>query len=1541
MKRQTVAASAALSITFMSLLIIDALYAAVPVRSNSDYASIPPFVSESATPNILILMDNSGSMTNRACESSSCGKLPDGTTSNTVVFTATTTYSGLFDPLTCYAYNSTNNRFEFSSTKSPVSVGTKCTSSEWDGNFVNWGTFRRFDAVKKAMIGGDCYLIAPVTARNVDGTCPPSGSPSKITIKAQTKFDSTGAGHETACNGSPCDNTNGVPSGSYDGRVPATVTSGTPALLYLHVRGGTSGMQGTFCVDNDRKAPGDTQTACNVNGDGSSESDGFTEKQFTIRLAVDSEPTGVIQQVGKKARFGLMEFKDGSAADGGRVLTGIGSRQSINFADNGVETFNTNTAAMIDAVEESYPATWTPLSESLYEAIRYFAQIQSNIDPNNYVYPIAYSGTGSGGVGFQTTGAGSVGSSEISALTGTETCPAGYISNACGRDPYFFGSNHTPPWATPSKQITCCKSYIMIFTDGEPTMDDNGKVPAVLRDDPLGATHHASGVPSGIHGLHCTGGNTTIHLPNGTCNTNAATLATTLIGNPSASPATIGEHKTDYADSGSHYLDDVAYWGHTVDLRPDAGGNNPCGTGPFTIPVINVAGHCLAGNQNVTVYTFFAFGNIAGRELLMQTAKQGAFEDSNGNNKPDLRSEYDKEDNYTGAPTPDGIPDAYFESSNVDDLEQRLLATISSILKKSSSGTSASVLASSSTGEGAAYQAYFYPGHPDNPEVKWTGYVQGFFVDALGNLREDTVNDGKLDLRSDYIIKMEFNGNDVVVKRYVDANADGKADLSDTNGDGTPDTAVAVSPDILLKDVKGIWEAGKQLSGKDPDTRKIYTWSDQNNDGNVDSAEWLDFTTANASKLKPYLRASTSGDYTAANIIKFIRGESVTNLRNRQIVAGGDIWKLGDAINSTPTIVGAPKERYDVIYGDDTYGEFYRTWRNRRQVAYVGANDGMLHAFNAGFYHRGVSGVHNGCFTANISDNCATQTSVNLGNELWGFIPMQLLPHLKWLADPNYQHTYYVDLKPKVTDVRIFCNGAGSVTPPGTCIDGQSGVSHPGGWGTILIGGFRFGGSCKNCTVGAPPMQVQDDFDYPTNGSLTDANDTRTFYSAYFVLDITDPDAPGGPKLLWIFTNDSLGLTTSYPTVLRVKPACTGANCKIDSTNAGWYAVFGSGPTSYRVEDATTGLKQAAKLFAVNLAVGPGGTANSNVTTINLGAYTNALAGDVITVDTDLDYRVNVAYSGTVIHDGTLPWRGNLFRLTMNCTGTACHQPAQWGASPGATNPVSTAVIDKFGGTEVGPIPSAPTVTKDDSNKIWLFFGTGRYYNSDDKLTTEQQRFYGVKDPFLSGNCATESTCSSNLTLLNVTGTAVCSTCTTLSQVSGGTTGVTTFDNLITKISGNPAASIPELNGWVTNLLFPDSAAPRERVTVSPTLLGGVVFFPSFVPIKDYCDTKSDGYLYGLFYLTGTANKESVVGTADVGTNKVNSTNISMGQGQMAQVGIHIGAEGSGSNGSNNGGGCQGGTSVIGQSSSGAIASACVKTQSAWSRYLSWNKQRL
>ncbi|MDA2912132.1 hypothetical protein MYX04_14530, partial [Nitrospiraceae bacterium AH_259_D15_M11_P09] len=204
------------------------------------------------------------------------------------------------------------------------------------------------------------------------------------------------------------------------------------------------------------------------------------------------------------------------------------------------------------------------------------------------------------------------------------------------------------------------------------------------------------------------------------------------------------------------------------------------------------------------------------------------------------------------------------------------------------------------------------------------------------------------------------------------------------------------------------------------------------------------------------------------------------------------VWKLGDPIHSSPTVVGAPRERYDVIYGDSTYTDYFKKYKDRRQVVYVGANDGMLHAFNAGFYHRGddpgtTTAIEHGWFTTTATGVTNTPP---LGDELWGFIPQELLPHLRWLAQGDYTHVYYVDLKPKITDARIFADD----------------TAHPKGWGTILIGGLRMGGSCGNCPAGeAPPMSVTADF-----GS---GSETRTFYSAYFVLDITDPEQD--PTLLW------------------------------------------------------------------------------------------------------------------------------------------------------------------------------------------------------------------------------------------------------------------------------------------------------------------------------------------------------------------------------------------------------------------------------------------
>ncbi|MBH0197102.1 MAG: hypothetical protein HP494_16305, partial [Nitrospira sp.] len=593
----------------------------------------------------------------------------DCTDPGDVTFTNTTNYSGYFEPLRCYTYdNGADKRFEPATAK--ASLNTACSNTEWDGNFLNWATFRRFDALKKSMIGGDCFV-----ARAADGTCPTNGTPALKTIRAQA----AGINTEQVLVGY----NGGVGANTYVGRIPLADRTGNPDPIYI----GTDAAY--FCVDDGNSFDANC-------------TDSYSLRKYELKIGYSTEPTGVIQQIGPQARFGLFEFKP--AGDGARMLVGVGSRQSIDFSGTSVETFDTNTAAMVDAVQESFPSTWTPLAESIYETMRYVAQINSTYLAGAYVYPIAYAGGISNGVGFQGAGVGSIGASEISVLTPPEVCPAGYIANACGRDPFFFGSNHTPAWASTSVQVACCKTFVILVTDGAPTQDLN--IPVGLRD-----------YGHGQHGTHCAGADISSPTPptDAVCNSHPDTTA----------PFLLGEHRALYGGNGAHYLDDVAYWAHTNDLRPCSG------TADGTIAVLGVTGHCLPGLQNVTVYTFFAFGNIAGREILMHTAQLGGFEDTNGNNLPDLVSEWDQVINATGAPGTDGIPDNYFESANVDDLQDRLMATITSILRKSASGTSISVLATSATGEGSVYQAYFFTNDvgQGGANVKWIGYTHSLFVD--------------------------------------------------------------------------------------------------------------------------------------------------------------------------------------------------------------------------------------------------------------------------------------------------------------------------------------------------------------------------------------------------------------------------------------------------------------------------------------------------------------------------------------------------------------------------------------------------------------------------------------------------------------------------------------------------------------------------------------------------------------------------------------------------------------------------------------------
>lgn len=85
----------------------------------------------------------------------------DGIASNGTETTYTHSYDyyGYFDSKKCYVYSKDNARFE-PSRKADTTTGNLnyCnfggTTNEWSGNFLNWASMTRIDAVRKILYGG-------------------------------------------------------------------------------------------------------------------------------------------------------------------------------------------------------------------------------------------------------------------------------------------------------------------------------------------------------------------------------------------------------------------------------------------------------------------------------------------------------------------------------------------------------------------------------------------------------------------------------------------------------------------------------------------------------------------------------------------------------------------------------------------------------------------------------------------------------------------------------------------------------------------------------------------------------------------------------------------------------------------------------------------------------------------------------------------------------------------------------------------------------------------------------------------------------------------------------------------------------------------------------------------------------------------------------------------------------------------------------------------------------------------------------------------
>jgi len=423
--------------------------------------------------------------------------------------------------------------------------------------------------------------------------------------------------------------------------------------------------------------------------------------------------------------------------------------------------------------------------------------------------------------------------------------------------------------------------------------------------------------------------------------------------------------------------------------------------------------------------------------------------------------------------------------------------------------------------------------------------------------------------------------------------------------------------------------------------------------------------------------------------------------RTREIRKGGTLRTrralLGDIVNSTPVYQGPLDEGWGSYTSSMSEAASYGAYVNGKAAAttlYVGANDGMMHAFNAGD-----------------------------GSERWAYIPTAVQSNLPLLVDPGYSHRYFVDGSLTVSDAYVG-----------------------GAWKSILVGVLGAGGK------------------------------------SVFGIDVTNPSSP---TILWEYSNEDLGYVLSKPQIVRLR-------------DGKWVAIVANGYESLRGGTTTVG-----RLFVLDLANGTSLGTISNLTVANQGIV-NGLGAPAIKL------RDGIAEAAWV---GDLA--GNLWKYDLGADTTTGTAGAIKVAYAGV--PLFTAKV----GTVPQPITSEPSLVPFFEGGTMVVFGTGKFYELSDVASKATQSLYGIWD-WSNWNGMTRT----NLAAATITD-------------SGNY-------RFFTGTSGWWAGATPK-RGWYANLPIPG----ERVVAPSNTLFGASIISSLIADSTDPCVISKDGLLMALSPFTG------------------------------------------------------------------------------------------
>lgn len=253
-------------------------------------------------------------------------------------------------------------------------------------------------------------------------------------------------------------------------------------------------------------------------------------------------------------------------------------------------------------------------------------------------------------------------------------------------------------------------------------------------------------------------------------------------------------------------------------------------------------------------------------------------------------------------------------------------------------------------------------------------------------------------------------GTTLYQARFNSADWSGDVLAIPVNSNGTLPLDIVASSLWSAKDTVTAqnFNSGRTILTYKPSQKKGIAFRWPSSPSNPNNSE-LDIVQSASLQINP---DTLFNDGMGAGRLNWLRGDRSlegSNFRIRNYI-------LGDIVESTPTLVEPPLN----FSADPTYNAFKTTYKNRPNVLYVGANDGMLHGIRT-------------------TD----------GKEVLAYIPNPVFSSLNTLTSKTYAHKYFVNGSPMTGEVKysnntwhtVLVSGMGSgakgifsldVTNPGT-----------------------------------------------------------------------------------------------------------------------------------------------------------------------------------------------------------------------------------------------------------------------------------------------------------------------------------------------------------------------------------------------------------------------------------------------------------------------------------------------------------------------------